>query len=502
MIRSEHWRPLGVLILVFAVSRVVAALAGVRFADGYLGWYWQFVDIDLLRNDLGRSLFYLHAQPPLFNLIVGVVLKLFPGSEAMAFKVLYLGLGVILCSAGYLVLVTLDVGPRLAAVIMALFIVGPACLLYENYLFYTYPTAILLLVAVLPLVFFLRSGRLGFGVTFFLVLATICLVRSVYHLVWLVGCLAVVAIGTGATVSRRRWAAAFLPAFLLVSLVYGKNLLVFGAPSSSTWLGMSLYTMTSRRVDPSELEALNSQGAISELHEVFSGSGGTTFAPLDEFPEAFRQAAATGVPVLDRSTKQATHPFLGTLVPNFNHLAYIEISRQYWRDSVGVVMARPSAFFGSVAENLALFARPSESYLRPAWSENAGRLAPYTKLYGLVFKGSIPEASSVDGVRSVADRLRGKAYLMVVLVPVSVICAWRTTRRVANSEPVVAGALLFMSFNVLFTTLVANTLNFGESHRMFFLIEPTLVVLFGVCVGRLWQGRRSGRQKSSRTALS
>lgn len=44
-----------------------------------IGYTWQVLDLDLLKNDLINSIFYLHAQPPLWNLFVGLLLKIFNG---------------------------------------------------------------------------------------------------------------------------------------------------------------------------------------------------------------------------------------------------------------------------------------------------------------------------------------------------------------------------------------------------------------------------------------
>ena len=78
--RADVWALL-VVVSVFAVSRLAAWAAGVRFDASILTWYWQFLDVELLRHDLARSLWYLHAQPPLFNLFLGSVLKLAPDAS-------------------------------------------------------------------------------------------------------------------------------------------------------------------------------------------------------------------------------------------------------------------------------------------------------------------------------------------------------------------------------------------------------------------------------------
>src|SRR6185503_21391898 len=90
----ERWRDPAILLVVFVVSRFVYFRAGVRFNARTLHWLFQYIEVDLLRHDLVRSLWYLHAQPPLFNLYLGLVLKAFGRAHVGAFWVSYMLLGV------------------------------------------------------------------------------------------------------------------------------------------------------------------------------------------------------------------------------------------------------------------------------------------------------------------------------------------------------------------------------------------------------------------------
>lgn len=51
---------------------------------------WQLLDLDLLRNDLLESLLLLHSQPPLWNLFIGLLLKVFDGDQPNFYYFLYL----------------------------------------------------------------------------------------------------------------------------------------------------------------------------------------------------------------------------------------------------------------------------------------------------------------------------------------------------------------------------------------------------------------------------
>ena len=79
---------------------------------------------DPLREDLLGSLFYLHTQPPAFNALLGLVLKL-GGDPTIWFALLYhgLGLGMALLLLG--VLVRLGTQPVRAGIAVAIFSASP-----------------------------------------------------------------------------------------------------------------------------------------------------------------------------------------------------------------------------------------------------------------------------------------------------------------------------------------------------------------------------------------
>ena len=56
----------------FAAVHALYIALGVRFDTTPLSWFWQYLDVTLLRGRLAESLLYLHCQPPLFNLFLGI----------------------------------------------------------------------------------------------------------------------------------------------------------------------------------------------------------------------------------------------------------------------------------------------------------------------------------------------------------------------------------------------------------------------------------------------
>ncbi len=72
---SRLANPAVIVVLAFIISRVLYYCLGVRFDTIPLFYAWQFLDVNLLQNRLIESVFYLHSQPPLFNLFLGASSK-------------------------------------------------------------------------------------------------------------------------------------------------------------------------------------------------------------------------------------------------------------------------------------------------------------------------------------------------------------------------------------------------------------------------------------------
>ena len=133
-----------ILGAIFIISRIIYSRAGLQFDADTITRTWHFIDIYLLKNDLWRSIFYLHTQPPLLNLLTGIGLQLFPESYASLFRGFFLLGGFLLTLALYFLGNRLGFPKYLSAILAAWFAISPATLVFENYYFYTYPTTILL----------------------------------------------------------------------------------------------------------------------------------------------------------------------------------------------------------------------------------------------------------------------------------------------------------------------------------------------------------------------
>jgi hypothetical protein len=347
-VRKPDSRHLGLaaVILIGVVARLWYYSHGVHFSAAPLGFYMQFLDPELLRHDLARSLFYLRDQPPLFNAFLGVILKLFPNRYAVAFGAIYLVSGLLFGLILYQLMVRLRVAPWWAAVVTILFVDGPIAILYENWLFYTFPLAVLLCASALFLHRFLESHRFLDASIFFWLLATVVLARGIFHPLWLLlVALGLILFERG---HRRQVALAALGPLLIVAALLVKQALVFHALFwGRTIQQMNLAVMTSMRLPVTLRDRLLHERklVISSAH-IDSGPDGYVYFVEPQPP--------TGIPALDLKYKQ------GTRFPNYNHSSYVAVGVLYGRDALYVLRNYPAVYVEAVRENFERYALPSD----------------------------------------------------------------------------------------------------------------------------------------------
>ncbi len=446
---------LALLGAVFVLSRLLYRSAGVGFDDGTLVYYWQYIDPQLLKTDLWRSVLHLHSQPPLFNLFLGAVLRL-PGSlPHVAFHALFAACGLVLGATLLALAARLGVPRALRLPAVALFLASPGCILTESLLFYAYPVMAALALAALCLHRFARSGRHDDGLACFGLLAAVVLTQSFFHLVFFL--LAIVLGAALALRGRRRAvrAAAALP-LLLATVWYARSAALFGSFSSSTWLGMSLAKIATKFVPPEELPRLAAEDPREAILAV------EPFSPLGDYVGLTPMPLPTGIPVLDMPRKS-------TGARNLNHLAYVEISRRSLAATRAFVRRHPAEYLhGVVTSWLVYFRSGADS----AWlRDNRLKVAGLSRWFDrLVYLQPEPFVNRLGPSHI--------AWSILVLLPFVLVHAVRSARRrLREGDAAGAATLLFLAFTVVYVAVVGNSVEIGENNRFRFESEPLALAL-------------------------
>lgn len=441
-----------VLLAAFAVTRLVARVGfGLHFDSDTLG-YWQVLDVPLLRGDLLRSLFYLHGQPPLYNLVLGIVLKWVPEPLTPAvFEAMFLPLGFLGIAGIHALLVELGT-PRDAALATALLqTLSTTWLVYESWLFYTLPTAVLVTWAAVWLARAAR-GREGSAWGFSAAVAALSWARATYHPAWVAASLALLVVAVRGSARRVRAAAwrSSLAALALAVAVPAKNYLLVGSFTSSTWLGMELARMTTERLDEATRESWVRAGVLDPVARV------AAFSPLSEYPEELR-APPPGIPA---------HPAL--VAPskadgsaNLNHAAYVRIARSYRRAAFVVVRKRPDVYLGRVRRAFRTWLRPPTDYILVVPQREA--LRDWDRFHSRFLLGS--------------TGARRRAGPTLVLLPAA---AFFLAALLLSPPPRRRTLLLLVAFPVLtiaWNAVVGNLVDVEENNRFRVEVEGLMVVL-------------------------
>lgn len=465
------------LAAAFAAAHAAYYSLGVRFDDTSLAWYWQYLDPQLLKDKLLESVFYMHMQPPLFNLFLGAVLKISGGDGRYVFQGVYLAAGLTLYLSLFWLQVKLGVSRGAAFVVSTLFVLSPSFVLYEHWLFYTFPVAALITLSALLFYEIVTAGRAWAAVAFFATLFLICGVRHIFHLAYY---LLVAAALTACCAGARReiLLAAAVPFAVLFSF-YAKNYFVFGQFAASSWSGMNLWEMTGYFLDPREREELEAGGKLSAVAAV------PTFSELGRYPATYADVGRFGrVDALARANK-STGP------NNYNHLAYVAISRAYLRDALAVVRYRPRTYLRGLLRSWFMYFRSSSDYVSGVRfldeAGNQSRVGFVERFYDYVFYGKVPLGPPLTKILASFNlKCPPYAYLyLVIWLPLLVYfgfrLAWRPGEAAGLSRPQRL-TISYVCVNVIYVALAGTMFNWAESNRMRFLSDPLYVVLLGLFV--------------------
>jgi hypothetical protein len=486
---GPDWR-VPALLGAFVVSRVLYRLAGVAFDTRSTWRTWIFLDRRVLEDDLIGSIGHLHSQPPLLNLFYGLTLRLPESLQKPVYTLTFVALGALLTYSLYALARGLGVPRNLAFVATLLFVVGPTCVLYENWFHYAYPAAVLLVASGLFLMLYLRSGKASWGVAFFVALAVLMLTRSSYHLVFL---LAMVVLVAWATPGRARTVIviAALPV-LVVLLWYGKNLVMFDSFSSSSWLGMNLARTVYLTEGPDEIARLRARGEIDPILAVKPFSAPVKYRPRFANPDR------TDVQVLDQVTRQANGGV------NFNHAVYPEVSDEYLSAVLDYWRAHPDAIArsGRLATRFELL--PADQYY---WlADGAGKVEGLQRLYDRFVMWQ-PDFYDADGF--LGYRLPGPgrsragdvptpgaanfSYMVLLVYGLGLIggpiVAWGARGAPDRRAVVVSYLWLVLAYGVIVNTFS----DVGENNRFRFETDPVALVLALVTVAGIWRWARARR---------
>ncbi len=441
---SDRRALLGSLVL-FGLGWLAAWLGGFRMVVPE--WYFQLLPAELLRDRLFESLYNLHAQPPLLDLLFGLALKVerevgVPASASLlAVQTLVGGLAVLALTG-----LSSSLGMRgwRRATVVGLLVANPAFYHFVFLFFQPVHELCFLSLAALGLRRFLESATAARAAGFCAPLLALGYARSLFHFSWILGVVLVAMIFAEraspptANDRRGRWLVAAATALLLLAWP-AKNALRFGVFSFSSWQGYNL----SRDLglpDPAALAA-------------FSDRAGAPGVAAESQAQALVPQRFVEIPALARLYKANGSP-------NWNHYAIIPLARDLGTDALRFLRRHPRALFERAWQNYArrfTLYPGRQPYSRTLVGEAR---SPFAARWMTAYEALVLERPDLP--------LNGFALLFP---PALAYSGWRSWRR-WHDGPAASAVVVFVVSAALWVVAMALCVDGRESNRMRFSTEP------------------------------
>ena len=459
-----------ILSLAFIALHLVCFSLGMSFDLSPLRCYWQYLDPFLLRERSWESLYYLHSQPPLFNLFLAVGLRFFKEHSALFFQSVFILLAYLSTILLYRSLILFSVGKKFSLVLCLAFLLHPSFVLYENLLFYPWFEVFLILTSVWSLQKLGVSKNLMWCHLFFGALAGLCFLRSLFHLLFFLMSAVLVCIYFSSA-RREILRACVLPLALVLGL-YLKNYFEFGFFGSSSWLGLNLANnlmMVHFKEGKSSLPALLRRKPFTPLSpaEISSARMPNRYAIVPALAEPTKRESLSGTP--------------GFCDANYNHYGYISLSSAYQSAARTYYSAHPEIFLKRLILSWHYFFYPSSRYQR--LSGNTAKISAWNELWDRFIFGRI----TVPGAIGIDDRPFAVYLGLFAGIPVLIGLGCIYLGRVSVGLRLPLAYLLFV---IVWVALVGNLLEMPENNRFRFSIDPLFVELLGLVVSMQWRSSK------------
>jgi len=441
---------------------------------------WQLLPWPPLVEDLSGAMLDLHSQPPFLNLLFGLALQ---ASVATSLPVETLLQPVYFAVGGASVATFAVLARRLVScpavrwIVVLLFVANPYLYASLHYLFYTPWELIFLLLSALHGLRLLERPSLGRFAAALAPAVLLVYTRSLFHPIWFVGLVVLIALLTRPALPGRRGAMVASAALLLVAAWPMKNLARFGFFGYSSWSGMSIARglPTGEPLLPSGYQAR--LGAFARTSNEPPAPGSVERAEW-LVPSEFRdRPALASVAKPDGS-------------PNWNHYALIPLSRELGTAALATLRENPSLLFMKAADFYAngytLYeARwPYKTGYSPEMTTGQGWAKAYEMVVFLPFRDYDPAVTRIS---------TGFAILFPLIIVAALVVLWRRRRDWDAQDRTV----VLMLFSIGWVFAMVLFVDGPEGNRVRYSTEPFLFLIAGWLLGSQRSGgRRSGGGRS------
>ncbi|NBO18543.1 MAG: hypothetical protein EBV03_04820 [Proteobacteria bacterium] len=263
--KGDGWKVYCGIAAVYALSQLwYLKVMHVQFFTEAFYSFWQYLDLEQLRTDLWTSLWYLHAQPPLMNLIIGVVIKIWPVHFHEVIRAFYMFAGWPALLWLYQAMRTLGVRKRLCWLMVVWLCAFPTMPLFTQWPYTTHLEFTLCALFALRLARVWQAEQITTRRMFNLCvpLGVLELMRPQWHPVVVLVPVVVLFLLRGDMRYWRAYVAGWIMTQVPIMLVFTKNLIVFGFFGASSWTGSNMVQIAESSLLPEQYQAMVLEGVV------------------------------------------------------------------------------------------------------------------------------------------------------------------------------------------------------------------------------------------------
>ncbi|MCI0416524.1 glycosyltransferase family 39 protein [bacterium] len=462
-------RPIYVTVpLIYLASYLIGSLLGVRFVFEVIPALWQYVDVEILHNDLAKGIYYLHSQPPLFNLFIGIVLKVSSEFYPLLFWIIFqaIALGTLFLMAN--LMESFRISRWIILLVVALYALSPTFVVYSNYVFYTLPVAFLLLLSARLLLEYLSRGQTIWLHLCCWSLVVIMLTRATYHYFWYALVIATIALIRKR--DRRRILQSSILPLLVVLLWSAKNYSLVNNFGLSSWLGMNFargWIVTNEKLyergaffNPQEAENLLRSGVVKAPWLI---------GPFQQ-PDAYRKIGYF------HDTKEM-HPAITSELkrnglPNFNHSEYARISKDMLLSTIRVIREFPAHYLKRISTAYMAFMQPGPGV---SWT--------FTRFYD--FRKVLKYRDSLSHLFLARPEYypSGVIPFNLLMIGFPILIFYGLCQSVKQTRSELEKAFFaYVSITLISVTITCIAIELGENDRIRAETDPLTVILLGFLI--------------------
>jgi len=446
-----------ILISIFILSRIIVMALGLHLNIWALYSYWQYLDVVTLKQHLLTGIWYDHAQPPVFNLLLGIILKISGNYAVFVFDFLFKIISLVNILLLFSIIRKLTVVPLLPFLMACIYMLSPATLIFECELFYTSFISMLLLLSVTYMIRFSETGnwKNAAGILFPLVL--LCLTRSVYHIVWLFISLAALLFSYLKKEAFYKLLLISILGLVFVGGWYAKNKIIFGKLTLSTWIGMNIARNVFHDNEVNDSTRIEAYVPFSSIHNYY------------KFIDLKYQQKFAGLNDRDLLSEMKNDSFI-----NEREVSYIPVSDLYMKVSMDFIRSHPTAYAKNVLQSFILYFTPATMY------SLAIQQSDKIKYYDLIYSFNLTHFAKGKQQRRILLTISAIPKLIFYFIVFYFMISYCIHNRSIPSWN------LFIMLTIFFVFGISSFFEHYENMRFRYETEPLFFILAAQVISRLY----------------